>query len=155
MRLWILLLVLLVPSVSLAGWGLCNGQVNNNTGDGIVTPATLPICLRQSTAADPTRVNATACKGGVTALWNADVLGGTVTATAYPYVCSTTGAQGSFTDCEKLIVDRDGNGTLDDLPMNGDPTAGRAGTYRMAPTWLTFDVTNGGSNTVELMVVCQ
>ena len=155
MRALILALVLLVPSVSLAGWGQCNGQTNSFGGDGVVSPSSLPICLRQSTATDPARVDARTCKAGVTVFFNADVAGATTTATAYPYWCSTTGSPGVFTDCEKVILDRDGNGTLDDLPMNGDCAVGRCTTYRMAPTYLTFDITNGGGQTIELMVVCQ
>lgn len=53
------------------------------------------------------------------------------------------------------ILDCDGNGTLDDLPMNGDPAVGRLGTFRLPPTWYAIDIANPSGHTIELMAVCQ
>ena len=145
------------PLLALAGWVTCPGSTANTGTSSIraVPEEYKGLCLRQATSTDPARVDARACRAGVELIYNADITGTEITATVYPYRCVGDGAVGVFTDCEKIMVDRDGDGARDDVAMNGDVITAKDATYDIPPQWLAFDVTNGASSTFELMIVCK
>lgn len=156
MRAILFLAILAVAGNASAGWTSCPGTLNDSgTALARPTPSQKEICLRQDTATDPPRVDARACRGGVDVIFNSDVASTTMTATAYPYQCPGSGNAGTFTDCEKIMVDRTGDNVVDDVAMNGDPAAAKDATYGISPGWLTFDIANGGSTILELRVVCK
>jgi hypothetical protein len=110
--------------------------------------------VRQTTAVDPARLNATACKGGVTITFQ-DVTATNYDATVFVYQCSGTGAAGVFTDCKIVPIDRDGDAVGDSLPLTGNEATLQFGLYGLPADWYAFDVTNGSSRTIELKAICQ
>lgn len=156
MKKLVVVALLMLASPASAGWTSCPGsETDTGTADARLTPAAQEICLRQETATDPARVDARRCRGGVDLIFNAEVDGATKTATVYPYQCAGTGTAGVFTDCEKIMVDRNGDNVVDDTAMNGDPATSQDATYNISPGWLAFDVANAGSTLMELRVICK
>lgn len=145
---------LLVPSSAWAGWTRCPGSTTD-TGTGDATPSQgNSVCVRQTTATDPARVNATACRGGVSITFQ-DVTATNYDASVLVYQCSDTGSAGVFTDCKLVPIDRDGDGAGDGLPLTGDEAALQFGLWDLAPDWYAFDITNGSSRTIELKAICR
>ena len=153
-RLLLVVLIVALAQPALAGWTTCPGSTSD-TGTGAAAPASgLKVCLRQATATDPARVDATACRGGV-AITFQDPTGTNYDASALVYQCAGTGAAGTFTDCKLVPIDRDGDGAGDGLPLTGDEASLQFGLWDLAPDWYAFDVTNGSSRTIELKVICR
>ncbi len=149
------LLVLALPATpTLAGWLMCPGATSD-TGTTIARPELgQQFCLRQTTATDPARVDARACRGGVAFTFQ-DPTGANYDASAYVYQCAGTGAAGTFTDCKLVPIDREGDGAGDGLPLTGDESSLQFGLWDLAPDWYAFDITNGSSRTIELKVICR
>lgn len=152
---WILVLVLMVlAQPALAGWTGCPGSTSD-TGTGAATPTSgLSVCLRQTTATDPARVDARGCRGGVAVTFH-DPTGTNYDASAYVYQCAGSGSAGTFTDCKLVPIDRDGDGSGDGLPLTGSEASLQFGMWDLAPDWYAFDITNGSSRTIELKVICR
>lgn len=156
MRWIVIALALLCASPALAGWVVCPGDVSDTgTTSGTATRGK-NMCYRTNGANNPPRINTMACSGGVDFSFISDIAGAGTTATAYPYACSNATASGAtLTDCRKVQVDRDLNGSIDDVPMNGDGSAGRLGTYNLPPMFYAFAIVNGSSTTFDLTVSCR
>ena len=153
---WLLLLALIVaPAIADAGWQRCPG-----TNDTLTTSVARPgpgqmICHRdEEDNADPPRVATDRCNGGVDVFFDADLTGSNTAATVQVYTCTSTTDSGT-TNCEELWVDFDGDGGIDQLPLNGDWTAGRAAIYGIPQVPLFFDLSNAGQDETELQVVCR
>jgi len=110
--------------------------------------------MRQTTAIDPARVDATRCQGGVSFTFQ-DPTGSNYDASVLVYQCAGTGGAGVFTDCKLVPIDRDGDGAGDGLPLTGDEAALQFGLWDLSPDWYAFDVTNGSSRTIELKAICR
>lgn len=146
--------VVLTPSSAWAGWTGCPGSTTH-TGTGAAVPAIgSSVCVRQTTATDPARLDARACRGGVTITFQ-DPTAANYSATVFVYQCADTGAAGTFTDCKLVPIDRDGDGAGDGLPLTGDEAALQFGLWDLAPDWYAFDITNGSSRTIELKAICR
>lgn len=152
---WLLVFVLMaLAQPALAGWTGCPGSTSD-TGTGTAVPSSgLSVCVRQTTATDPARVDARACRGGVTITFQ-DPTATNYDASAYVYQCAGTGSAGTFADCKLVPIDRDGDGAGDGLPLTGDEAALQFGLWDLAPDWYAFDITNGSSRTIELKVICR
>ncbi len=153
---WVLVLVCFVcwPLTAFAGWTSCPGSTSNTGTDIAVPAAGLQVCLRQTTATDPARLDARACTGGLNVTFH-DPTGTNYDASVYVYQCAGTGAAGTFTDCKLVPIDRDGDGAGDGLPLTGDEASLQYGLYDLAPDWYAFDITNGSSRTIELKAICR
>ena len=152
--LWFAALTLTFAPVARAGWTSCPGSTSN-TGTGAAAPTSgLQVCLRQTTATDPARLDARSCRNGVDLTFQ-DPTGTNYDASALVYQCAGSGAAGVFTDCKLVPIDRDGDGAGDGLPLTGDEAALQFGLWDLTPDWYAFDLTNGSSRTVELKAVCR
>ena len=157
-------ITILVPFQALAGWVNCPGDV---TDASTLTVATSPDNLRTQSmcyrfthdgTTDPPRVDTRRCIGGVDVSLDSDktTAGANHDVTAFIYQCSQTGLSTSRADCEKILVDTDGDGLANNLELNGDPATSRDAIYGISPTWLAFDVTaNASGRTAEIKVVCR
>lgn len=158
MRASFLLVFLLCSSPALAGWMVCPGSTSDaGTNPAVLLPASgdgSRVCVRQTTATDPARVDARACKGGIDLTFQ-DPTGTNYDASVYVYQCSGSGSAGTFTDCKLVPIDRDGDGAGDGLPLTGDEASLQFGMWGLAPDWYAFDIANGSSRTIELKVICR
>jgi hypothetical protein len=146
--------LLLLPFPALAGWYTCPG-LTTDTGTGIAAPTYgLQVCVRQTTATDPARLDARACRGGVDITFQ-DPTGPNYDANVLVYQCSGAGAAGVFTDCKLVPIDRDGDGSGDGLPLTGDEASLQFGLWGLTGDWYAFDVTNGSSRTIEIKATCR
>jgi hypothetical protein len=104
---------------------------------------------------EPARLSIEHC-GEVTVQVDADVTAqANYDVAVQPYRCATGGiAGGTLLDCEKVLVDRTGDGIVDDLALNGDPAQARDGLYAFSGAWLGLDVVNTNSRTLEITVRC-
>ncbi len=90
-------------------------------------------------------------------LFNADVTGTGTGATLQVYqMCNpdiTT--VDNYDDCEKLLVDTDGNGAVNDVPLDGVVTTSTDAIYDAVPGHFAFALVNVGAATGSLMVGCR
>lgn len=147
-------LVLLSPALASAGWMSCPGVTSNASTSTMELYPAGPACLRQTTATDPARVDATRCSGGLDVTFQ-DATGTNYDASALVYQCAGTGSAGTFTDCKLVPIDRDGDGMGDGLPLTGNEASLQFGLWGLAPDWYAFDITNGSSRTIELKAICR
>ncbi len=148
------LLIVVLARPAAAGWTICPGSTAHTDATWVELAPGSRTCLRQTTATDPARVNATACRGGVDLTFQ-DPTGTNYDASVYVYQCSSSGAAGVFTDCKLVPIDRDGDGAGDGLPLTGDEASLQFGMWGLAPDWYAFDVTNGAGRTIELKAICR
>ena len=146
--------LVLLAGDALAGWTTCPGSTSHTDASHAELAPDSRRCLRQTTATDPARIDATKCRNGLDVTFQ-DPTAADYSASVLVYECSGFAAAGVFTDCKLVPIDRDGDGTGDGLPLTGDEASLQFGLYGLAPDWYAFDVTNGSSRTIELKAICR
>lgn len=147
------LLSALMATPAFAGWKVnCTGGDLGTTGVPNMSPGS-DYCYSFTDATDPPRVNAGLCRS-VHIFVDADVaqVGTASDVTVHAYQCRTaTSSDSGQADCEKILIDRDGDGVADDTAMTGLT----APIYNAPPTRLSFDMASGDpSGTAEVKLVC-
>ena len=148
------LFTLSLASHALAGWRPCPGSTSDTNANSMRVDRDEQVCLRQTTATDPARLDARGCTGGLDVTFH-DPTGTNYDASVYVYQCAGSGVAGTFTDCRLVPIDRDGDGAGDGLPLTGSEATLQFGLWGLTPDWYAFDVTNGAGRTIELKAICR
>jgi hypothetical protein len=112
------------------------------------------ICLQQTTATDPARIDAQACTS-VDVIFDSDVAGSNYDASLTVYQCATPGVAqaepSTITDCEALAP----SGVV--APLTGNPTGNLDAIYGISPRggFLAFRLLNANSRNIYTRVVCH
>lgn len=155
MRTLTILLALCLAWPASAGWVGCPGSVSNtSTMIPLLSPGTDLCFAYDVVTTDPPRVRAHLCRD-VKILVDAD-LDTEATATdaaVHAFECLSDDGAGQA-DCEKILVDRDGDGVADDTAMTGAP--GLNNIYHAPPTILSFDLGASGNpaDTAVIKLTC-
>lgn len=155
MRTLTILLALCLAWPASAGWVGCPGDASNTA---TFVPTLSPgsdVCFAYDTVAtDPPRVRAGLCRS-VNVLVDADLdtEATAIDASVHVFECLSDNGTAQA-DCEKVVVDRDGDGVADDTAMTGAVGLNRI--YGAPATILAFDLGAAGdpADTAVIKLTC-